>query len=140
VAELDRAYAEREKTESRTLAAGMVGAYLNNEPEPGIEASTKVGKSLLPGITLAEVNTLADSLVSTRNRVVLAEGPEKAGAPLPVEADLRAILDRMASAKPAAWVDKAAGQTLMAKLPAPGKIVSGARSTDQSPWSSSGEG
>jgi len=124
VAQLDRAFAERDKTESRTLAAGMVGAYLNNEPEPGIEASTKVEKSLLPGITLAEVNALADSLVSTQNRVVLADGPDKAGAPLPAEAELRAILDRSASAKPAAWVDKAAGQALMAKLPAPGKIVS----------------
>jgi zinc protease len=124
VAELDRAYAEREKTESRALAAGMVGSYLNNEPEPGIEASTKVSKALLPGITLAEVNALADSLVSTRNRVVLCDGPEKAGAPLPTEAELRAILDRMGAAKPTAWVDKAAGQALMAKLPAPGKVVS----------------
>ena len=124
VAQLDRAYAEREKTESRTLAGGMVAAYLNGEPEPGIEASTKLAKALLPGITLAEVNALADTLVSTRNRVVLADGPEKAGAPLPTETELRAILDQMASAKPAAWVDKAAGQTLMAKLPAPGKIVS----------------
>jgi zinc protease len=124
VAQLDRAYAEREKTESRTLVAGMVGAYLNGEPEPGIEVSTKLAKSLLPGITLAEVNTLADSLVSTRNRVVLADGPEKAGAPLPTEAELRTILDQMATAKPVAWVDKAAGQTLMAKLPAPGKIAS----------------
>jgi len=123
-AELDRAFAERDKTESRGLAAGMVRAYLNGEPEPGIEASTKLSKALLPGITLAEVNALADSLVSTRNRVVLADGPEKAGAPLPTEADLRAILDKMANAKPAAWVDKAAGQALMAKLPAPGKVVS----------------
>src|SRR5262249_10277641 len=78
VAQLDRAFAEREKTESRSLVTGMVAAYLNNEPEPGIEASTKVEKGLLPGITLAEVNSLADSLLSTRNRVVLADGPEKA--------------------------------------------------------------
>ena len=123
-AELDRAYAEREKTESRGIAASMVRSYLNGEPETGIEASTKLSKALLPGITLAEVNALADSLVSTRNRVVLADGPEKAAAPLPTEAELRSILDKSASEKPAAWVDKAAGQTLMARLPAPGKIVS----------------
>jgi zinc protease len=124
VAELDRAYAEREKTESRTLVGGMVASYLNGEPEPGIEASTKLAKGLLPGITLAEVNALADSLLSTRNRVVLASGPEKAGAPLPTEADLRASLDLMASAKPTPWVDKAAGQVLMTKFPTPGKIAS----------------
>ena len=130
VAELDRAYAEREKTESRSIASEMVRAYLNGEPETGIAASSTLSKSLLPGITLAEVNALADSLVSTQNRVVLCDGPEKAGAPLPAEKDLRAVLDQMASAKPVAWVDKAAGQTLMAKLPAPGKIVS-RRSIDE---------
>jgi zinc protease len=123
-AQMDRAYAEREKTDSRGLAAGMVRSYLNGEPDPGIEASSKLSKALLPGITLAEVNALADSLVSTRNRVVLADGPEKANAPLPTETELRTILDRSATEKPAAWVDKGAGQTLMAKLPEPGKIVS----------------
>jgi zinc protease len=124
VADLQRAYAEREKTESRSLVGSMVRSYLNGEPETGIEAGTQLAQALLPGITLAEVNALADSLISTRNRVVLADGPEKAGAPLPTEADLRAILDRMGSAQPAAWVDKSAGQSFMAKLPAPGKIAS----------------
>jgi len=124
MAELDRAFAEREKTESSSLAAGMVDALLNGDPEPGIEASTNLSKALLPGITLAEVNALADSLVANRNRVVLCDGPDKVGAPLPSEAELRAILGRMGSVKPAAWVDKGAGQVLMAKRPAPGKLVS----------------
>jgi zinc protease len=124
LAELQRAYAEREKTESSTLAAAAVSSYLDHEPEPGIEASTKLATALLPGITLAEVNALADTLVSTRNRVVLANGPEKADAPLPTEADLRTLLERSREAKPAAWVDKGAAQALMAKLPAPGKVKS----------------
>jgi zinc protease len=124
VARLQRAYAEREKTESRSLAGSMVSAYLNGEPETGIEAGTQLAQALLPGITLAEVNALADTLISTRNRVVLADGPEKAGAPLPTEAELRGSLERMGSAKPAAWVDQSTGQSLMAKLPTPGKVVS----------------
>ena len=123
-AELDRSYAERDKTDSRGLAAALVGAYLNGEPETGIEASVKTSRSLLPGITLAEVNALADTLVSVRNRVVLADGPEKPGAPLPAEAELRGILERMGHARPAAWVDQSAGKTLMARLPAPGKVAS----------------
>ena len=124
VAQLQRAYAEREKTESRSLAASMVGSYLNGEPETGIEAGTQLAQALLPGITLAEVNALADTLISTRNRVVLADGPEKPGVPLPTEAELRAILERMGAAKPAAWVDQSAGQSLMARLPVPGRVTS----------------
>lgn len=124
IAGLDKMFAEREKTESPRLAAGIVAAYLNGEPATGIEASVKLAKSLLPSITLAEVNALADSLVSVQNRVVLAEGPDKAGAPLPTEAELKSILTRMANAKPAAWVDAGAGAQLMAKLPTPGKVTS----------------
>ena len=130
LAELQRAYAEREKTENPTLAAAAVAAYLNHEPEPGIEASTKLATALLPGITLAEVNALADTLISVRNRVVLANGPEKADAPLPAEAELRALLERSRDAKPAAWVDQAAASALMAKLPAPGKVKSTRRIED----------
>ena len=54
----------------------------------------------------------------------VADGPEKAGAPLPTEAELRAIVERSATEKPTAWVDKTAGTTLMARLPVPGKVVS----------------
>jgi zinc protease len=122
LAEFEQAYAEREKTENPAHASAAVAAFLNHEPEPGIEASTKLATALLPGITLAEVNALADTLISTRNRVVLANGPEKADVPLPTEADLRTILERTRAAKPAAWVDKAAASALMAKLPAPGKV------------------
>ena len=124
IAALDREFAEREKTDSRGIAMGIVSAYLNGEPAVGIEASVKLAKSLLPGITLAEVNALADTLISVQNRVVLAEGPQKAGVPLPSESELRTLLDKMASAKPAPWVDQGAGSKLMAKLPAPGKVVS----------------
>ena len=124
VAQLDRTYAEREKTESRGLAASLVNAYLNGEPETGIEASVQLAKGLLPGITLAEVNALADTLVSVKNRVVLADGPEKAGAALPTEPEVRAVLERMGNAKPAAWVDEGANRALMPKLPTPGKIAS----------------
>jgi len=55
---------------------------------------------------------------------VVADGPEKAAAPLPTEADLRAIIARAGTGTLAAWVDKAAGQSLMAKPPASGKVTS----------------
>ncbi len=121
-AQLEKQYAERDKTESTGLASGMVSAFLGNEPATGIEASTALEQALLPGITLAEVNALSDTLISTRNRVVLMEGPDKAGVTMPSEADVRAIVDREAQAKPEQWTDKAAAAALMAKLPAPGRV------------------
>jgi zinc protease len=124
VAQLEQEYKERDKTENSNLVATMVSAYLNGEREPGIEASTKLAQALIPGITLAEVNALADTLISTRNRVVLVNGPEKAEAPVPTEADVRSLLAKAETAKPAAWVDLAGAKALMAKLPTPGKVKS----------------
>jgi zinc protease len=123
-ASLEKQYAERDKTENAALAGGMVRAFLGGEPSTGIEAATKLQQALLPGITLAEVNALADTLISTRNRVVLADGPEKPGVSMPTEADVRAIVAREAAAKPAPWVDASAGQALMSKLPPAGKVKS----------------
>jgi zinc protease len=124
IAELDRAYAEREKTESRALASAIVTAYLNQEPEPGIDASTRLAKALLPGVTLDEVNALADTLLSEKSRVVLADGPEKADMPPPTEATLRGLLLASRTAKPEAWVDRTSSKPLMAKLPPVGKVRS----------------
>lgn len=123
-AQLATTYAEREKTESRALAGSEVQAFLNGQPDPGIEAATKLAQALLPGVTLAEVNALADTLISTRNRVVLADGPDKPGIVMPTEGELRATLDRQASVKPAAWVEQGSALVLMDKRPAPGKMVS----------------
>jgi zinc protease len=122
MAEIDQQYKEREKTESREHATDMVAAYLNHERDTGIEFGTKTAQALLPGVTLAEVNALSDTLIATKNRVVLASGPEKADAPLPTEADLRTLLEKSKDAKPTAWVDQGASRPLMAKLPVAGKV------------------
>jgi len=123
-AALEKQYAERDRTESPRLAYAMVRAFLNDEPSTGIGAGSTLDLALLPGVTLAEVNALADTLVSTRNRVVLMDGPEKPGVTMPGEADVRATLAREAAASPPAWVDHAAGLKLMARLPVAGKVKS----------------
>ena len=55
LASYERAYAEREKTESRGYAREYVGNFLDDEPMPGIAYEYELTKALLPGITLAEV-------------------------------------------------------------------------------------
>jgi zinc protease len=121
-AELEKQYAERDKTESPGLASELVQDVLDGEPSIGIESSVRIEQALLPQVTLAEINALADTLISTRNRAVLASGPEKPGVTMPDEAEVRASLARAAAAKPGAWVDRVAGSTLMTKLPAPGHV------------------
>ena len=92
LASYERAYAEREKTESPGYAREYVGNFLDGEPIPGIAYEYELTKALLPGITLAEVSAAARELLADNSRVVLATSPEKADVTLPSEADLRGVL------------------------------------------------
>src|SRR5206468_1306091 len=81
----ERAWAEREKTESNGMAARLVSSYLTHEPAPGIEANYLLTKALLPSITLSDVCARTQRLTHNDNRVVLVTAPEKAGASAPTE-------------------------------------------------------
>jgi len=118
----ERIYAERDKSESEGFAREYVDYFLKAEPAPGIEAEYAVVKSVLDGISLAEINAVPAQLMGPANRVVLVTAPSKSS--VPDEAALRAVIDREAAASPSAWVDSNAGKKLMAKLPAPGSVKS----------------
>jgi zinc protease len=118
----ERIYAERDKSESEGFAREYVSYFLNAEPAPGIEAEYAIVKSVLEGISLAEVNAVPAQLMRPDNRVVLVTAPSK--SKVPDEAAVRSVIDREAAANPPAWVDATAGKQLMAKLPKPGSVKS----------------
>jgi len=118
----ERIYAERDKSESSGFAREYVSYFLTGEPAPGIETEYAIVKSVLDGISLDEINAVPEHLMRADNRVVLVTAPTK--GQVPDEAALRSVIDREATASPAAWVDATAGKELMAKRPVPGKVKS----------------
>jgi len=118
----ERIYAERDKSESAGFAREYVSYFLKAEPAPGIETEYAIVKSVLDGISLAEINAVPAQLMRADNRVVLVTAPSK--SQVPDEVALRSVIDREAAASPAAWVDSTAGKELMAKRPVPGKVKS----------------
>ena len=120
----ERAWAERDRSESPGFAAAYVRSFLNDVPAPGIEARHALTQALLDGITLDEVNATGDRLMPADGRVVLASGPDKPGVAVPSEATLRAVLGGAGRAPLAAWKDDIAGSVLMKAPPAPGRVVS----------------
>ncbi|HEV8217900.1 MAG TPA: pitrilysin family protein, partial [Gemmatimonadaceae bacterium] len=68
----ERAYAERDKTQSASFVQEYVGNYLNGEPIPGIEYEYKLAQQLVPEIALADVNKLASRWITDDNRVIIA--------------------------------------------------------------------
>ena len=79
----ERAYTERDKTESGSFAQEYLNHFLEGEPSPGIEYEYKLVQQLLPGITAAEVTALGKTLLADDSRVILATSPQKADIKVP---------------------------------------------------------
>ena len=95
----ERAYSERDKTESGSFAQEYLNYFLEGEPSPGIEYEYRLVKQLLPTITEADASTMARSLLGDDSRVILATSPQKAGIKVPTEAELQAALTAATSTR-----------------------------------------
>ena len=104
----ERAYTERDKTESGSFAQEYVSYFLNDEPSPGIAYEYQLVKQLLPTITEADASTMARSLLGDDSRVILATSPQKAGIKVPTEAELQAAIAAATAARVTPWADTGA--------------------------------
>jgi zinc protease len=123
LASYERAYKERETSESPGYADEYVRAFLEREPIPGMEFEYKIASTFVPTITLDEVLTEARKLIHDDNRVVLVVAPEKKDVPVPTEQALRAVLAKAESTAVTAYTDPLAGRDLVDKPPTPGKVT-----------------
>jgi zinc protease len=120
----ERAYDERDKTQSAAFVQEYVDNYLNAEAIPGIEYEYKLVKELVPTITLTDVNKLASNWITDENRVIIAESPQKDSVKIPTRAELLAVFERAAKAPVKAYTENLSGEALLDRPPTPGKIVS----------------
>jgi zinc protease len=120
----ERAYAERDKSNSSSFVSEYIGNFLRGEAIPGITYEYKLVQQLVPTITLADVNKLASNWITDDNRVILAESPEKAGVKVPTRAELLAVFDQAAKTKVVAYTETLSGDALIDRMPVPGKVVS----------------
>ena len=119
----ERAYTEREKSESGSFAQEYLDYFLEDEPSPGIAYEYTLVQQLLPTITLEEVSALAKTLLSEDGRVILATSPQKAGIPVPTEAQLKGALASAAHGV-TAWTDTTTTRELVEHKPEPAAIAS----------------
>lgn len=120
----ERAHAERDKTNSYVYADEYLSNFFEGEPIPGIEYEYTTVQQLLPGITLADVNHLAQGWITEENRVVLITGPDKQGVPMPAEAQVLAVFDKATKTPVVAWTESVSADALVETLRPAGTIVS----------------
>ena len=121
---LEQSYTERAKTNSAVFAGQYVGAALSGGPIVGVENQQALAKQLLPKITVAEVNALATSSFSEKNRVVLVAAPLNPDVKVPTKQAMLAVFGKAKAGKLVAYMDSASDAPLVATPPTPGKVVS----------------
>ena len=123
LASYDRAFSERDKTESGSYAQEYVNHFLDGEPSPGIDFEYRLAKTLLPAITAGEVGDAARRLFSDESRVILAVSTEKAGVAVVTDAELRDALKAADATAVTAWNDAGGSAVLMEHVPEPAAVV-----------------
>lgn len=123
LASIERSYNNRDKTESSVLVDEFIRNFLEQEPIPGIEREFEYKNSLMPGIQLAEVNTLANELKKNDKVFVAVQGPEKSNFNLPSASQLIAVASNASSIPVKAYEEKAIATVLLKNIPKAGTLV-----------------
>ncbi|RMH51546.1 MAG: insulinase family protein [Bacteroidetes bacterium] len=118
-----RAYNERNTTNSAAYAREYVAHYLEREPIPGIAYEFDLVRRYASTITLDELNARAADLLAERNRVVTVVMPEKPDLPPPSEADLAGVFQTVDARAIDPYEDAVSDQPLVAEVPPPAPVV-----------------
>lgn len=124
--QMERLYNERDKSESADFADEYIRNFLEDESVPGIEAEYGYYKKFLDGITLEEVNGYTAKSIpsSSEKKLVLLQGPTNADFQMPSNDELLAAVVRAEQLPVNPFEEKALATSLMAAVPAAGKITS----------------
>jgi zinc protease len=123
LASMEKIYNERNTTESGSYVDEYVRNFLTQEPIPGIENEYNYYNQLLPGITLAELNTTVKKWLSEDNIFVMITGPESADVKLPAPEQLLSMTQKGLNQQMAALEQKQIANSLMSTKPVAGKVV-----------------
>jgi zinc protease len=120
---IERAFNEKNKTESSDYAEEYIRNFLTKEPIPGIANEEKYYKELLPQITVEDVNAIANKLNQNSNVFIALTGPDAAGKALPTDDQILAVRDEVAKMDIKPYEEKAVSTSLLTEIPKSGKIT-----------------
>lgn len=123
LAAVEKSFQEQNKTSS----VSFTNEYIDNFIYPGSLPSAKFTyafeRRYLPGITLAELNSLATRFTAHENRLAVIMAPDKDAAKLPDEKTLLSILDKK-DPDLKAYIDDAVTRPLVADNLIAGRVTS----------------
>ncbi len=121
LANMEKLYNERDKTESRNRVDELVRHFLTNEPVPGIEWEYNYMKNNLSKLTSEEVNQLKEEISLDNNYFALVT--TKTSDKLPTDEQVKGYVDASLTSAVVAYTEKALPSKLLEKEPIAGKVV-----------------
>jgi zinc protease len=119
----EQIYAERGKTTSGQFAGQYADNFLRRGVLRSLDDEYALQRTIIPEITLEEVNETARRLATYRDRVVLVTGPAREGLAPPTESRLAFVADSAARAPLDPWTETLSEAPLLARTPTPGRVV-----------------
>ena len=119
----ERAFKEKDKTDSRNYASSAIYYFLNNNPLLSEEQYYNFVKLYLNNIKLADVNSLAKKWITDDNRVIIVTGPDKENVKLPAKEDILNAIKNTKAENVKAYVDNVSKKPLFDKKLSPVSIV-----------------
>ena len=125
LSEVEHDYTQRDQRRSGQLANRYADHFLSGIPVPGIEVEWELYQALLPQVSLAEIDALADTWTQPGNTVLLVLGPEgiDPSGDGTLAAALQTQLDGADTLVVTPYADTFDDVPLLATLPTPGSIA-----------------
>jgi zinc protease len=123
LARMEKAFQNKDKTESANYVGEYVRSFLEQEAIPGIEWEYDFHKNTLPNVSLEEVNSLINNYLHKDNRVVVLTGADKEGVPKVTEQQVSDLLAAVEVSEIKAFEEEELGDAIMTEIPKPGAII-----------------
>ena len=124
MANIEKAYAEKDKTKNAALASELTRYFIDNEPTPGIETEYQLWQMMLPQLPVDVINQVVKELLTDDNIVVVTSAPKADGFEIVTEEAMLSTLKQVMNTEYEALVEEKITEPLIPSLPAPGQIVS----------------
>lgn len=122
LANYEKAYNERNNTNSDNLARELIRHFVDNEPSPGIEKEYELVKQILPMLSVEAINPALAEIATPNNEVIIISQPETdSTVAITREAAVGALQTAM-NKEYEAYVDEVITDPLIEKLPKKGSI------------------
>lgn len=118
----EKAYNERDKTNSDNLAKELIRHFIDNQPAPGIEMEKQLIDQFSPMLAAPMINEMCKDLLTPENEVMVVTTP--ASTPLPGKDVMLATAQNVMGAEYEAYVDEVITDPLIPKYLKAGKVKS----------------